>query len=117
MTDSLNVLMSRHLSRCTLSVRTPKFAVTGSDKALSAGTDLSLVQGDKNVIAGLQDAVLGMKAGGKRRVLVPPERGYTSGMDLQPTPPTYAAQRQILNHAKEPLMFELQLVKIRNKGR
>jgi FKBP-type peptidyl-prolyl cis-trans isomerase len=83
----------------------------------AAGRSLSLVQGDKSVIAGLQDAILGMRAGGKRRVLVPPQQGYTPGMDLQPTPPTYAAQRQILNHAKEPLMFELQLVKIRNKGR
>jgi len=75
------------------------------------------VQGDKSVIPGLQDAILGMKAGGKRRVLVPAELGYASGMDLQPTPPTYAAQRQVLNHSKEALMFELQLVKIRNRGK
>ncbi len=69
------------------------------------------------MIQGLQDGILGMKEGGKRRVLVPPELGYASGAELQPVPPTYAAQRQILNHSKEALMFELQLVKIRNKGR
>ena len=73
------------------------------------------MQGDKGIIPGLKDGILGMKAGGKRRVLVPPEQGYAVGADLQPLPPTYAAQRQILNHSKEPLMFELQLVRIRNK--
>lgn len=78
---------------------------------------LEMQLGDKSVIPGLQDALLGMRAGGKRRVLVPPELGYASGTDLQPTPPTFAAKRQILNHSKEALMFELQLVKIRNKGR
>lgn len=64
------------------------------------------------MIPGLQDAVKGMKVGGKRRALVPPAQGYISST-LQPQPPTFATQRQLLNHANEPLLFELQLLNIR----
>lgn len=72
-----------------------------------------LEQGDMKYIRGLQDALRGMKTGGKRRALIPPEQGYLS-TSLQPQPPTFATQRQLQNHAREPLMFELQLLHIRN---
>lgn len=67
------------------------------------------VQGDENVIQGLQDAVRGMKPGGKRRVLIPPEVGYAPDTTKEPQPPTYATKRQLLNHSRESLLFELQL--------
>ncbi|KAK9828646.1 hypothetical protein WJX72_001289 [[Myrmecia] bisecta] len=70
--------------------------------------------GDSDVIEGLQEALIGMQRGGKRRVLVPPEAGYAAApSSLQPQPPTFAGQRQLLNHANEQLLFEIQLVKIR----
>lgn len=72
------------------------------------------MQGDEGVIPGLQDAVRGMQAGGKRRALVPPELGFVNDT-LQPQPPTFATKRQLLNHSKEALMFELQLLAIRSK--
>ena len=72
------------------------------------------LQGDEKIIKGLQEAVRGMQPGGKRRVLVPPELGFVDD-SMQPQPPTFATKRQLLNHSKEPLMFEILLLAIRNK--
>lgn len=47
-----------------------------------------------------------MAPGGRVRALVPPELGYTSSA-LQPQPPTFATKRQLANHAREPLLFEV----------
>ena len=71
------------------------------------------MQGQDNVIPGLQAAVAGMHVGAKRRALVFPEAGYRDRQQAQPQPPTFATQRQLLNHTREPLLFELQLLRIR----
>ena len=78
--------------------------------------------GDESVIEGLSDVVVGMSKGGKRRALIPPKLGYTpfkeefanqpKSLTLEPIPPTFATKRQLLNHCKEPLLFEIQVVKI-----
>lgn len=47
----------------------------------------------------------------RRRVLVPPEAGYVSSV-LLPQPPTYATKRQLANHSSEPLLFEVQLLRV-----
>lgn len=78
-----------------------------------AQVSLVLVQGQANVIPGLQEVVAGMKVGGKRRALIPASQAYGSDIKLEPQPPTYATQRQLLNHAKEPLLFEVKLLKFR----
>uniref|UniRef100_A0A383VMA4 peptidylprolyl isomerase n=1 Tax=Tetradesmus obliquus TaxID=3088 RepID=A0A383VMA4_TETOB len=63
------------------------------------------------VIEGLQDAIVGMRQGGKRRVLIPPELGYVSSV-LQPQPPTFATKRQLANHSSESLLFEIELLRV-----
>lgn len=68
--------------------------------------------GDAQNIAGLNEAIEGMQPGGKRRILVPSHLGYVTA-DLLPQPPGFAAKRQIINHSSESLIFEVQLVKIR----
>ena len=71
-------------------------------------------QGTGDIIPGLEEALVGMKPGAKRRVVIPPQLGYTGvNAELQPQPPTFATKRQLLNHSSEPLLFELQLLKIR----
>jgi FKBP-type peptidyl-prolyl cis-trans isomerase len=73
---------------------------------------VSLSLTETSTIAGLVDAMEGMKEGGKRRILVPPQYGYVTGYTQEPKMPTFATQRQLQNHSSEPLLFELQLLRI-----
>ncbi|KAF8691422.1 hypothetical protein HU200_040561 [Digitaria exilis] len=87
------------------------------------------------MIRGLKDVLIGMKVGGKRRALIPPEVGYISET-LKPIPEEnvyfasvcivhlqllfclpcmllqFGPRRSLLSHAKEPLVFEVQLLKV-----
>ncbi|KAK4439668.1 Peptidyl-prolyl cis-trans isomerase FKBP16-1, chloroplastic [Sesamum alatum] len=66
---------------------------------------------DEQIIKGLKEVLVGMKVGGKRRALIPPSVGYTSDT-LQPVPEEFGPRRSLLSHAKEPLVFEVQLLKV-----
>ncbi len=46
------------------------------------------------------------------RVLIPPSQGYSDCGRDQPQPPTFATKRQLANHCKEPLLFELALLRV-----
>lgn len=67
--------------------------------------------GDGTLIPGLEEVLVGMATGGRRRALVPPEQGYTSSA-LGPQPPTFATRRQLANHSREPLLFEVELLRV-----
>eukprot|EP00250_Pteridium_aquilinum_P010396 c19355_g1_i2 orf=182-361(-) len=54
----------------------------------------------------------GMQAGGKRRILVRPELGWISPK-LLPLPTSSAAERRLNNNKRQPLLFEVELVKLR----
>ncbi|KAM0936528.1 putative peptidylprolyl isomerase [Dioscorea sansibarensis] len=66
---------------------------------------------DAEIIQGLKDVLVGMKVGGKRRALIPPDVGYVSE-NLKPIPDEFGPRRSLLSHAKEPLIFEVQLLKV-----
>jgi len=66
---------------------------------------------DKQIISGLKEVLVGMKAGGKRRAFIPPNVGYTSE-NLEPQPPEFGPRRSLLSHMKEPLVFEVQVLKV-----
>jgi hypothetical protein len=55
---------------------------------------------------------LGMREGGRRRVLVPPQYGWVDGT-VNPRPATFGAGRRLENHREEPLLLEMDLVRIR----
>jgi FKBP-type peptidyl-prolyl cis-trans isomerase len=76
---------------------------------------LNHIQGDGSVIAGLEEVLVGMSPGGKVRAFIPPSLAYDGASKslLAPQPPTFATQRQLLNHSKEPLVFEVELLRIR----
>ena len=72
------------------------------------------MQGTGDLIPGLEEALVGMKPGAKRRAMIPPQLGYSGpNAELQPQPPTFATKRQLLNHSNEALLFEVHLLKIR----
>lgn len=60
---------------------------------------------------GLEEVLVGMRPGAKRRALVPPAVGYSS-MALAPQPPTFATKRQLEVHRAEPLLFEVLLLRV-----
>lgn len=69
-----------------------------------------------DVIEGFDKAVLGMTAGGRRRFVVPAALGYKTGTGKSnpgPIPPEWGARRSLASHAKEPLIFEVQVVKVK----
>ncbi len=67
---------------------------------------------DAATIPGLVEALEGMRAGGKRRILVPPALGYVDSSKKEPRMPTFATQRQLNNHSAEPLLFELEMLRV-----
>ncbi|KAL5802087.1 hypothetical protein ACOSQ3_030552 [Xanthoceras sorbifolium] len=66
---------------------------------------------ENQIIKGLKEVLVGMKVGGKRRALIPPSVGYTSE-NLKPVPEEFGPRRSLLSHANEPLVFEVQLLKV-----
>lgn len=72
--------------------------------------------GRGQVIAGFEIGVDGMREGGRRRFVVPPSLGYVHGAgkkDAGPIPPDYGARRSIASHAREPLIFEVLVVRVK----
>ncbi|EPS69238.1 hypothetical protein M569_05526 [Genlisea aurea] len=72
---------------------------------------VTLTLDDTQMIRGLKNVLVGMKVGGKRRALVPPSLGYLKET-LQPLPDEFGPRRSLLSHANEPLVFEVQLLKV-----
>lgn len=70
--------------------------------------------GSGQVVDGFEAGVRGMREGGRRRFIVPPEMGYVKGTrGAGPIPPDFGAKRSLASHAKEPLIFEVEVVKVR----
>ncbi|XP_021677304.2 peptidyl-prolyl cis-trans isomerase FKBP16-1, chloroplastic isoform X5 [Hevea brasiliensis] len=66
---------------------------------------------ENQIIKGLKEVLIGMKVGGKRRALIPPSVGYINE-NLKPVPEEFGPRRSLFSHANEPLIFEVQLLKV-----
>ena len=85
----------------------------GTEGQDDVGATYKFVLGDKNSLPrAVSPALLGMKQGGKRRVLVPPGLGWIDN-ETQPRPPTFGSGRRLSNHKEEPLLMEVDCVRIR----
>lgn len=62
---------------------------------------------------GVDQGVQGMCIGGRRRILVPPKLGWVSDAVL-PRPTSRTAERRLLRHTSEPLLFEVEVVKTKH---
>ncbi|KAG2426955.1 hypothetical protein HXX76_012740 [Chlamydomonas incerta] len=72
--------------------------------------------GDANSLpAAVTPALVGMRQGGKRRILVPPRLGWVSDK-VGPRPDTFGGGRRLEGHKDEPLLFEAELVRVRAQG-
>ncbi|XWS11402.1 hypothetical protein CRYUN_Cryun38cG0080400 [Craigia yunnanensis] len=81
------------------------------DQFSGESSPVTLLLDENQIIKGLKDVLTGMRVGGKRRALVPPSVGYINE-NLQPIPDEFGPRRSLLSHAKEPLIFEVQLLRI-----
>lgn len=73
--------------------------------------------GKGEVIEGFDKGVLGMRQGERRRFVVKPEVGYVEGVKKGakgPLPPGWGEKRALASHVKEPLVFEVLIVKVSN---
>ncbi|KAL4457260.1 hypothetical protein ABPG75_012125 [Micractinium tetrahymenae] len=73
---------------------------------------VALKLGDGSTVPGLEDVLVDARPGSKFRVLVPPELGYQAAPGALPQMPTFATKRQLENHKAEPLLFEVQLLRV-----
>ncbi|XP_060199321.1 peptidyl-prolyl cis-trans isomerase FKBP16-1, chloroplastic isoform X4 [Lycium barbarum] len=81
------------------------------DKQVMVYTSFRLKIEILKIIEGLKEVLTGMKPGGKRRALIPPSVGYINE-NLQPVPEEFGPRRSLMSHMKEPLIFEVQLLKV-----
>lgn len=81
------------------------------DQFSGESSPVVLLLDEKQIIKGLKEVLVGMKVGGKRRALIPPSEGYINEY-LQPVPDEFGPRRSLLSHANEPLVFEVQLLKV-----
>jgi FKBP-type peptidyl-prolyl cis-trans isomerase len=70
------------------------------DSSRKRGAPFEVVLGKGHLIPGFERGVLGMRAGGRRRVVIPPELGY-------------GAQRSGAIPPSSVLVFEIELLEIR----
>ncbi|KAA3467335.1 peptidyl-prolyl cis-trans isomerase FKBP16-1, chloroplastic isoform X1 [Gossypium australe] len=87
------------------------FVQSTVDQFSGESSPVTLPLDENQIIKGLKDVLTGMKVGGKRRALIPPSVGYINE-NLKPIPDEFGPRRSLLSHAKEPLIFEVQLLKI-----
>ncbi|XVF03593.1 hypothetical protein REPUB_Repub05bG0006600 [Reevesia pubescens] len=81
------------------------------DQFSGESSPVTLPLDENQIIKGLKDVLTGMRVGGKRRALIPPSVGYIDE-NLQPIPDEFGPRRSLLSHVNEPLIFEVQLLKI-----
>ncbi|XP_027336568.1 peptidyl-prolyl cis-trans isomerase FKBP16-1, chloroplastic isoform X1 [Abrus precatorius] len=87
------------------------FVFSTVDQFNGESKPVTLPLDENQMIVGLKEVLTGMRVDGKRRALIPPSAGYVNE-NLKPIPEEFGPRRSLFSHAQEPLVFEVQLVKI-----
>lgn len=72
---------------------------------------ITVVLGSEEFLPGLTEGLIGIRRGGRRRILVPPELGYKEHPNNEPQMPTFATKRQVENNKNGPLLFEVDRIR------
>lgn len=56
-----------------------------------------------------------MRVGGKRKISVPPELGWSTSGGF-PEPQTFGGKRKLLNNINQFLQFEVELIRVKKRG-
>eukprot|EP01026_Neomeris_dumetosa_P065309 TRINITY_DN62657_c0_g1_i4.p1 TRINITY_DN62657_c0_g1~~TRINITY_DN62657_c0_g1_i4.p1 ORF type:complete len:279 (+),score=30.23 TRINITY_DN62657_c0_g1_i4:59-895(+) len=90
----------------------------GNEGKDDVGATFSFVLGDMNAVpVAVTYGMQGMRQGGKRRILVPPQLGWVGDRkQIQLQPDNFGGSRRLAGHKDEPLLFEVDLVKVFSSG-
>lgn len=82
------------------------------DSSYDRNSPYFIKHGNGYTCQGIEEALHTMRAGGRRRVIVPPKLGFTA--DKGPLPPTAGARNKLFDAtvAGQPLVFDLELVSV-----
>lgn len=85
----------------------------GAEGRDDVGETVSFVLGETPLPRAVTPCVVGMKKGSVRRILVPPNLGWVND-DVVPRPDSFGAARRLINYRDGPLLFEIEVVRVRN---
>ena len=85
----------------------------GSEGRDDVGDTVSFVLGAANLPRAVTPCVVGMRKGGIRRILVPPNLGWVDD-SVVPKPDSFGAARRLENYRDGPLLFEIEVVRVSN---
>lgn len=85
----------------------------GSEGRDDVGDTVSFVLGAANFPRAVTPCVVGMRKGGIRRILVPPNLGWVDD-SVVPKPDSFGAARRLENYRDGPLLFEIEVVRVSN---
>lgn len=87
----------------------------GSEGRDDVGDFVDCVLGTTPLPRAVAPCVVGMRRGGVRRILVPPNLGWTDE-NVFPRPDSFGAARRLENYKDGPLLFEIEVVRVRDAG-
>eukprot|EP00741_Cyanophora_paradoxa_P019332 tig00000215_g18661.t1 len=93
-----------------------KLDSTGDHAKDGVADPFTFTYGSGEVVPGLEEGLEGMKAGGVRRIVVPPALGYRSEND-EPRPQDFAARQRLRSvlytNRDATIVFDVELVRVR----
>eukprot|EP00638_Chattonella_subsalsa_P008781 CAMPEP_0117767038 /NCGR_PEP_ID=MMETSP0947-20121206/21345_1 /TAXON_ID=44440 /ORGANISM="Chattonella subsalsa, Strain CCMP2191" /LENGTH=167 /DNA_ID=CAMNT_0005590559 /DNA_START=288 /DNA_END=791 /DNA_ORIENTATION=+ len=85
----------------------------GQELKKDIGEQYRMVMGKKQVPIAVEMGMEGMKEGGIRNILVPPNLGWNTSGGL-PAPDTYSGRRKLELGIENPILFEVSLERVRS---